>query len=121
LSIGPKLPARALKYFAGLPGEWTLVFLDECGAVFLREEPRNRQLIKQHAIDLSRYVAPAADLKRLGAAKVYPWAYLRRAEAWQAMGKDDLAIQEAVQAIRVSPDCARAYYILGKAYLRRLK
>jgi len=113
---------------AGFPGlarvlidkpEWRLVFFDELSAVFLKDTPANKELIKKSAIDLNKYLTPKADLKELGALRVYPLPYIKRAKFFYLLNKDALVINEAKEALAVMPDAAEAWRLLGKAYTRQ--
>jgi hypothetical protein len=105
-------------YFYKSP-EWKLVFLDDKGILFLKNVPANQELIKKHKIDLNKYKVPPADLKRYGLNQIYPEPYISRAFLFEVLGKDNLVIQEAKEALRILPSCWRAYYLLGRVYLRQ--
>ncbi len=98
---------------------WKLVFLDYAAAVFLKDEASNQALIKKYKIDVSRYSAPAADLNALGLRQVYPTPYLKRARFFELLEEPAAAVLEAKEALRIMPNCAEAYHILGGIYLRK--
>jgi len=62
---------------------------------------------------------PIADLKILGLRRVYPAPYIKRASLFALLHEEDLVIQEAKEALRIMPNCAKAYHLLGKVYLRK--
>jgi Tfp pilus assembly protein PilF len=98
---------------------WKLVFLDHAAAIFLKDEPPNQALIKKYKIDLSKYLAPPADLNALGLKQIYPTPYLKRAHFFELLEEPAAAISEAKEALRIMPNCAEAYHILGGIYLRK--
>ncbi|MDP2940739.1 MAG: tetratricopeptide repeat protein [Candidatus Omnitrophota bacterium] len=98
---------------------WKLVFFDDAGAVFLKDSPANAELVNKYKINLKEYRAPAADLQAIGLRKPYPGPYLRRAAFFEGLGEYDLVIDETKQALRVMPNCARAFHLLGRAYSRQ--
>lgn len=99
--------------------QWKIVFFDETGLVFLKDTPLNKELIHRYAVDFKRYAVPIADLKLLGLRRVYPAPYIKRASLFALLHEEDLVIQEAKEALRIMPNCAKAYHLLGKVYLRK--
>lgn len=99
--------------------EWRLVFLDDSAVVFLKNTPSNQELIKKYKIDLNKYTVPAADLKILGLRRIYPSPYIKRASLFNLLEEDALVIAECKQALRIMPNCAQGYHLLGKVYLRK--
>lgn len=105
-------------YFYKSP-EWKLVFFDDKGILFLKNIAVNQELIKKYQIDLNKYKVPLADLRKLGLNQIYPTPYISRAFLFEVFGVDSLVIQEAKEALRISPSCWQAYYLLGRVYLRQ--
>ena len=99
--------------------QWKLVFLDESAAVFLKKDKATEDLISRSRIGLHKYAAPAADLKVLGIRRIYPLPYIKRAKFFDRVGEDAAAVSEAQEALRIMPNCAEAYQILGRAALRK--
>jgi tetratricopeptide (TPR) repeat protein len=99
--------------------DWKPVFFDNKSILFLKNIPLHRQLIKKYAIDLRKYKVPPVDLKKVGLRNIYPETYISRGNLFEVLGQDKLVIAEAKEALRISPDCWQAYYLLGKAYLRQ--
>lgn len=108
----------AIKYIYNSP-DWKLVFLDDTAVIFLKDTPGNKPLIKKYQIDLNKYLTPAPDFKELGIIRIYPGPYIKRASLFNLLEKDDLVIREAKEALRIMPDCFKAYQLIAKVYLRR--
>ena len=53
----------------------------------------------------------------LGLRDIYPNYYLRRAILFNLLGENDLAIAEAKEALRIRPNSAQSFSIIGKAYM----
>ncbi|MCX5707000.1 MAG: hypothetical protein NTW13_05030 [Candidatus Omnitrophica bacterium] len=105
-------------YFYKSP-EWKLVFFDDKGILFLKNVAGTQELIKKYKINLNKYKVPPVDLKKLGLRQIYPDPYISRAFLFEVLGKDNLVIQEAKEALRILPNCWQAYYLLGRVYLRQ--
>jgi len=99
--------------------QWKLIFLDGKSAIFLKNSAENKKTIERFAIDLNKYQTPHFDLRKIGENSVYPAPYLKRAEFFNMLKKDNLAAREAKEALRILPSCGKAYYLLGSAYLRQ--
>ncbi|MCX5704126.1 MAG: tetratricopeptide repeat protein, partial [Candidatus Omnitrophica bacterium] len=99
--------------------QWKLVFFDQAGIIFLRDVPENQELIKRYRIDLSKYSVPRADLKGLRLKAVYPEPYIKRASLFNLLKEDELVILECREALRIMPNCAQGYHLIGKTYLRK--
>ena len=97
--------------------QWSLVFLDDTGVVFLKDTTSNAELIKKFKIEPDKYKVPQEDLKKLGLRKIYPAPYIKRARLFEALGEYDLVLKEAEEAHRIFPISSQAYYFKGKAYL----
>ncbi|MFA4993186.1 MAG: hypothetical protein WC571_04375 [Candidatus Omnitrophota bacterium] len=97
---------------------WRMVFFDDTGLVFLKDTPYHKELINRFGIDLGVFRSTKADLQKIGLRKVYPLPYIKRASLFYFLKQDDLVVQELKEALRIMPNCAQAYYLLGKVYLR---
>lgn len=109
---------RIISYLYKSP-QWKMVFFDETGLVFLKDTPLNKELIRRYEVDFKRYPVPIADLKLLGLRRVYPAPYIKRASLFALLQEEDLVMQEAKEALRIMPNCAKAYHLLGEVYLRK--
>jgi len=98
---------------------WKLVFFDESAVIFLKDAPLNQELIKRHKIDLNKYAVPKVDLKELRLRRIYPSPYIKRASLFNLFKEDELAVLECKEALRIMPNCAEAYHLLAKVYLRK--
>jgi len=110
-------PALARSLY--LDPQWRLVFFDEAGVVFLKKIAANKGLIDKYGINLSKYSVPPADLKPLGIRHIYPLPYIKRAKFLDLLREDAAAQSEAREALRIMPDCAEAFHILGRVALRK--
>ena len=117
-SVQAPIPEKTLKLFSGSE-EWVLVYLDYDGVIFLKDIPENHQHIEKLKIDLDTWEPPSTDLFRLGSRRVVPYQHVHRAQTLEAMGFDDLALQEAKEALDISPGFAEPYRLMGKIYGRR--
>ncbi len=99
--------------------QWKLVFFDDSGLVFLKNTPSNKDLIEKHGVDFNKYRVASADLKTLGLRRIYPAPYIKRASLFNLLQQNELVIAECKEALRIMPNCARAYHLLGKVYLRK--
>jgi len=106
-----------IKYLYRNP-QWEMVFFDDSALIFLKNIPENKGFISKHKIDLSKYTPLPADIIDIGLRKVYPFTYMRRASLLTSLKEDRAAMLEAKEALRIMPQCAEAYNILGKVYLR---
>lgn len=99
--------------------KWKLVFFDHKAMIFLKDIPANKEIIRKYVIDFNKYVPPAADLQSIGLMAVYPHPYVHRAKTLLLFGEYRAAMLEAGEALKIMPNCAEAYYILGKCYLQQ--
>ncbi|MCX5711202.1 MAG: hypothetical protein NT060_04530 [Candidatus Omnitrophica bacterium] len=99
--------------------QWRLVFFDEAAAVFLKEGDANKGLIDKYGINLNKYSVRPADLGPLGIRHIYPLPYIKRAKFLGLLREDAAAESEAREALRIMPDCAEAFHVLGRAALRK--
>ncbi len=113
-----QIPRACLKMFHSLKN-WSIVYLDDDGVIFLKQTPLNKPVIDRLAIDLTKWKPRPMDLFKLGTKRIDPFPFTGRAYILEAMGADQGALLEAKEALRVAPDYGPAYVILGKIYNRR--
>jgi tetratricopeptide (TPR) repeat protein len=118
MSLTSERPYNIINLACKVKG-WKVVFLDAAGLVILKELPVNSEVIAKYAFDPGKYKTPLPDLQSLGLRRVYPLPYIKRACVFDLLEEDRLVIEECRQALRVMPDCGRAFHILGKVYLRQ--
>lgn len=118
LSLTSRSVPPVIKYLYTNP-QWKIVFFDESGLVFLKDSPTNKDLIDKYRIDFKKYQLPIADLHILGLRSAYPLPYIQRASLFNLLHEDALVIKESKEALRIMPNCAQAYHLLGKAYLHQ--
>ncbi len=112
-SVQNPIPPSTLNYLYKNK-EWVLVYLDYDGAIFLKDVPINREVIRKNRIDLTKLKAREMDLYRLGAKDILPYQNVNRAFSYESLGFYDLAIAEAKAALKVNPHYASPYKLLGK-------
>lgn len=98
---------------------WKLVFFDDTGVVFLKDIPSNQGLIDRYEVDFRKYSVPQVDLKVLGLRRIYPSPYTQRASLFNLLEEDEMVVLECKEALRIMPNCAEAYHLIGKVYLRK--
>lgn len=94
--------------------DWSLVYFDDDGVIFLKNTPVNRDVIIHNRLDLKNWKTKSLDMYRLGAAKVTPYQNLNRAFTFESLGLYDQAAAEAKAAIGVNPNYPGPYKVLGK-------
>lgn len=99
--------------------DWKLVYFDETGIIFLKEAPENKTHLEKLKINLAGYSPPPVNLLAIGLRDIYPYPYLKRARLFVAMKEYRLAEKECRSALKISPDCAEAFYLLGTVYLNK--
>ena len=92
------------------------MYFDYDAAIFLKETPRNHELIERYKIDLRHWRPPPTDLLKLGVKNVTPYQYINRAEALFTLELYDQAEAEITEALRIIPHYSEAYKLLGKIY-----
>lgn len=112
-SITVPAPAEIIKSLKD-DAQWKLVYFDYDAAIFLRDIPQNQEWIKRYNVDLGNYVTPKIDLKRLGARQATPYEHIRRAYGLFNMGYVHQAEAEAEEVLRIEPNFAKAFVLLGK-------
>ncbi|HTZ11716.1 MAG TPA: tetratricopeptide repeat protein [Candidatus Margulisiibacteriota bacterium] len=100
------------------PG-WKLVFLDPYAAIFLKDIPKNREVIKRYAIDPAHYPVAPVKIEDLGTRLIYPSPYIKLARFFDLLKADEAVLDECREALRIMPNCAEAYQLRGKVFLRK--
>jgi tetratricopeptide (TPR) repeat protein len=106
------------QYFFDSP-DWVLVYLDGDSLLFIKNAPENKDLVERLRLDLAKWETKKVDLKEVGLKKVYPDIYIKRAWALFYLGFYEQALGEVRQALRVRPDYAQAYNIIGRIELKQ--
>lgn len=119
-SVYSPVPRETLKYFYENQ-EWALVYFDYDAAIFLKDVPRNKEVINQYHIDLSRWETPDADLLKFGVKNLTPYQYINRAYVLFHLKFYDQAQVEIEEALRTVPAYTEAYQLLGKVLLEQKK
>ncbi len=109
---------NVLNYLYKSP-DWTLVYFDYDGVIFLRNIPVNRNVIIHNRIDLKTWKAKPLDLYRLGAKQVSPHQNFNRAFTLLSLDLYDAAADEAHAALAVNPCYSGPYKILGKVAAKK--
>lgn len=99
--------------------DWKLVYFDYDAAIFLKDVPEHREMIKRHKINLANWQTTPIDLVRLGATKVTPYRFVNRARALLNLGFPKKAQTEANEALRITPAYAEPYHILADVNLEK--
>lgn len=98
---------------------WVLIYFNYDALIFLRDIQENKPMINKFRVDLSKWKAPRMDLNRLGPRQVIPYQYISRAFSLEALGFDDQALSEIGEVLKVLPNHAGAYKLMGKIYGKR--
>lgn len=113
-----QIPRDCLKMFHSFKN-WSIVYLDDDAVIFLKQTPLNKPIIDKFAIDINKWKPNPMDMLALGSKRIDPFPFTSRAYILEAFGADEGAILESKEALRVAPDYAPAYAILGKIYNQR--
>ncbi len=111
-------PENLLKYLYKSP-EWSVVYFDYDGVVFLKNVPLNRDVISRNRIDMENWKTKKMDLYRLGSKEVQPYQYLNRAFTLIGFGLDDAAVTEARAALEVNPGSIGSYKVIAKVAAKK--
>jgi len=113
-----QIPREVLKMFHSFKN-WSIVYLDDDAVIFLKQTPFNKPFIDRLSVDLSKWKARPMDLLKLGTKRIDPFPLTSRAYILEALGADEAALLESKEALRVAPDYAPAYTMMGKIYNKR--
>ncbi|MCB9748152.1 MAG: tetratricopeptide repeat protein [Candidatus Omnitrophica bacterium] len=106
------IPEIILRYFYENL-DWTLVYFDYDGVVFLKNIEQYKNINEKYAIDLAVWKTKTLDLFRLGTINVRGYQNLHRARTLAALGFEQAAIDEAQEALKISPAYGEPYRLMG--------
>ena len=113
-----QIPPEVLKMFHSFKN-WSLVYLDDDAAIFLKQTPLNKPVIDRFSVDITKWKPHPMDLLKLGTKRVDPFPFNDRANILESLGAEDGALLESKEALRVAPDDAPAYDMMAKIYYKR--
>ncbi|MBI4309670.1 MAG: tetratricopeptide repeat protein, partial [Candidatus Omnitrophica bacterium] len=113
-----QVPSKVVRLFYGL-NNWKLVYFDYDALIFLKNTPENQLVIARHAIDLAKWRPPRMDLQRLGPKRIYPFPHIDRARVLIMLKLDGPARKELNEALKIAPEAAEIYQLLGDIEARR--
>jgi len=113
-----QIPVNTLKMFHAFKN-WSIVYLDYDGVIFLKQTPYNQPFIDHFGIDLNQWKPKSMDLIRIGTKRIDPFPFTNRAFILENLGADEAALNESKEALKVSPDDGAAYGMIGKIYAKR--
>jgi len=111
------IPAKVLKYFYNHE-DWTMVYFDYDGVIFLRDISDNQENINKWKINLEDWKARAHDILQMGDINVRPYQNYYRAYTLESLDFDKAALAELLAALKVNPTYAGAYELQGKIYTK---
>ena len=112
-----KVP-RALLKVLHEDEKWIPVYFDHDAIIFLKDIEENKTLIAKLKVDVENWKTEEADLVKIGANRVRPYRYYRRAYALEIIGKEKAAIAECKEAVKIAPGYLEPYVLMGKLYGR---
>ncbi|MCA9409107.1 MAG: tetratricopeptide repeat protein, partial [Candidatus Omnitrophica bacterium] len=89
------------------------VYFDYDGVVFLKNVEQYKNINEKYAIDLAVWKTKTLDLFRLGTINVRGYQNLHRARTLAALGFEQAAIDEAQEALKISPAYGEPYRLMG--------
>ncbi len=113
-----QIPMTVLKMFQSLKN-WSIVYLDDDAVIFLKQTPYNKPFIDKLSVDITKWRPKSMDLLELGTKRIDPFPFTNRAYILETLGADEAALRESREALRVSPDDAVAYMMIGRIYNQR--
>ncbi|MCD4781656.1 MAG: hypothetical protein K8S27_14065 [Candidatus Omnitrophica bacterium] len=117
-SVHFQAPDSVLKHFYSHK-DWIPVYFDYDALIFLKDIPENKAVIDAHQLNLEEWRVASTDLIPFGSHIVTPYQQYYRAYSLHSLGFEEAAISEANQAIRIAPDYAEPYHLIGKIYGRQ--
>ncbi len=117
-SAAQHIPSKILNYLYKHP-DWRLVYLDYDAVIFLRDTPENRPVIDRSLIDFTQWSPASLDLVKVGSSPIVPYRSYYRAFTLESLGLEDLALAEALDALKASPGYPNAHDLAGKIYAKR--
>ncbi|MDD5005679.1 MAG: CDC27 family protein [Candidatus Omnitrophica bacterium] len=97
--------------------KWKTVYFNDDAIIFLKNIPENKNIIKKFHIDLKAWHAPKVMIEKLGPKITYPTSFIKRGNVLKEIGCFKAAISEAKEALKIMPNCADAFELLGSCYL----
>ncbi|MFT5169756.1 MAG: tetratricopeptide (TPR) repeat protein [Candidatus Omnitrophota bacterium] len=116
-SIKQNVPHKIARYLLE-DKEWQLVYLNFDAIIFVKDNDKYKDVIKEYVVKSKNWVVKEEDFIRIGSQIVDPYRNLGRALNLSALKWDELAVQEAMMAIELNPRSAKAYGIIGEIYLK---
>ncbi len=113
-----EIPRDVLKMFHSFKN-WSIVYLDYDGVIFLKQTPYNKPFIDRLSVDLNKWKPNPMDLFKLATKRIDPFPFTSRAYILETLGADEAALKESKEALRVSADYGPAFYMIGKIYDKR--
>ena len=110
-----EIPTPVLKMFHSFKN-WSIVYFDDDAVIFLKQTPANKPIIDKFSVNLSQWKPVPMDLFKLATKRIDPFPFTSRAHMLETLGYQQGALAECQEALRVAPDYAPAYKILGKIY-----
>ncbi len=95
---------------------WKVVYFDDSAVIFLKDIPENRDIIKNHAVDLKNFSSPEPQYLRLGINRRYPYPYINRARFLYKHEYYESAAREAGTILKIMPDNGEAYKFIADYY-----
>ena len=108
-----EVPKDVLKMFYSLKN-WSVIYFDDDAVIFFKQNPENKAVIARFGVNLNKWQPVPMDLFRLATKRIDPYPFTSRARILQTLGIEEGALKEAREALRIAPDYAPAYKILGK-------
>lgn len=98
--------------------DWVLVYLDNLASVFVKNTKENKEIIEKFDVSKRKpdYAFTQTEIEELKRRNVYPYAMIRKAAAMEALGLYGQALKGAEYALRIKPDCIKAYQIAASCY-----
>jgi tetratricopeptide (TPR) repeat protein len=113
-----EIPKAVLKMFYSFKN-WSIVYFDDDAVIFLKTTPANKPIIDKYAVNLSQWKPVPMDLFKLATKRIDPFPFTSRAYVLETLGFQEGALREAQEALRIAPDYAPAYKVLGQVYQQR--
>jgi len=112
------IPTATLKFFHNSK-EWVPVYFDYDAVIYLKDVPRNQEIIKKFRIDWSGWKPKKIDIKKIGSKNVPIFPSINRVYTLSDLGLPDLALMELEEARKVNPANSEIYKHLGKIYAQK--
>jgi hypothetical protein len=107
-----------MRYFDQNP-QWSPVYFDQGGIIFLKKDKANLELLKKFAFNLEDWKATAPDYMKLGLRSRYPRPFLQRARLLNYLLHYKAAADEARIALNIMPHNAEAFHFMSDYYFEQ--